>query len=58
MDFRDELASRIAVNETKSFIERNTSFDRVAFVCFDYRAYCCSPDSKENADISLTNKPF
>jgi O-acetyl-ADP-ribose deacetylase (regulator of RNase III) len=34
-----ERATRIAVNETMSFLERNPSVERVLFVCFGHEAF-------------------
>jgi O-acetyl-ADP-ribose deacetylase (regulator of RNase III)/tRNA A-37 threonylcarbamoyl transferase component Bud32 len=39
--FRIELATRIAVTEVKSFLERHTSPEKVIFVCFGKGAYDC-----------------
>lgn len=36
-----DRATRIALRETKAFLSRNTSVERVAFVCFGQRAYRC-----------------
>jgi O-acetyl-ADP-ribose deacetylase (regulator of RNase III) len=36
-----ERASRIAVSEVKSFLERNSSLEKVLLVCFSERAYQC-----------------
>jgi O-acetyl-ADP-ribose deacetylase (regulator of RNase III) len=39
-----ERASRIAVSEVKSFLERNSSLEKVLLVCFLERAYQCYLD--------------
>ncbi len=36
-----ELASEIAMSETKRFLDRNTSLKKVVFVCFGNRDYQC-----------------
>jgi serine/threonine protein kinase/O-acetyl-ADP-ribose deacetylase (regulator of RNase III) len=37
--FPMKLSSRIAVTEVKQFLERNSSIEKVIFVCFNERAY-------------------
>jgi O-acetyl-ADP-ribose deacetylase (regulator of RNase III) len=39
--FPVERASRIAVAEVKGFLEKNTSLEKVIFVCFDRNTYGC-----------------
>jgi len=39
--FPFELASKIAVREVKSFLERNESVKKVVYVCFNQVAYDC-----------------
>lgn len=39
--FPMERAARIAVNEVKEFLERNTTLEKVLLVCFSDRAYQC-----------------
>lgn len=39
--FPVELASRIAVREVTSMLEKNGSIEKVVFVCFNRTAYCC-----------------
>jgi len=36
-----DRATRIALRETKAFLSRNTSVERVVFVCFGQRAHRC-----------------
>ncbi len=36
-----ERACRIAITETRRFLETNTSVEKVLFVCFDRRTYDC-----------------
>ena len=36
-----ERATTIAVSEVKSFLEKNSSLEKVVFVCFGKRAYDC-----------------
>jgi O-acetyl-ADP-ribose deacetylase (regulator of RNase III) len=40
-----ERASRIAVSEVKSFLERNSSLEKVVLVCFSERDYRCYVDT-------------
>jgi len=40
-----ERASRIAVSEVKSFLERNSSLEKVLLVCFSERDYQCYLDT-------------
>jgi O-acetyl-ADP-ribose deacetylase (regulator of RNase III) len=40
--FPFERAARIAVSEVKNYLEKNTSIEKVIFVCFGQEAYeCC-----------------
>jgi O-acetyl-ADP-ribose deacetylase (regulator of RNase III) len=39
--FPVERACRIAVTETKNFLEKNTTVEKVTFVCFDSKTYDC-----------------
>jgi O-acetyl-ADP-ribose deacetylase (regulator of RNase III) len=39
--FPIEPASRIAVREVKSILERNESIEKVVYVCFNQTAYDC-----------------
>jgi O-acetyl-ADP-ribose deacetylase (regulator of RNase III) len=39
-----ERSTRIAVSEVKSFLERNSSLEKVLLVCFSERAYQCYLD--------------
>jgi O-acetyl-ADP-ribose deacetylase (regulator of RNase III) len=39
--FPVERASRIAVTETKNFLAKNTTVEKVIFVCFDKKTYDC-----------------
>lgn len=34
-----ERATKIAINETKKFLEKNTQIEKVVFVCFDEKAF-------------------
>ncbi|MCD6126827.1 MAG: O-acetyl-ADP-ribose deacetylase [Methanomicrobia archaeon] len=36
-----ERATKIAITQTKKFLENNTSIEKVIFVCFDERTYEC-----------------
>jgi O-acetyl-ADP-ribose deacetylase (regulator of RNase III) len=36
-----DRATRIAIDETATFLEQNTSIEKVIFVCFDNQAYSC-----------------
>jgi len=36
-----ERATRIAVREVRAFLEENSAFDKVVFVCFDPNTYQC-----------------
>lgn len=40
-----ERATRIAVTEVRRFLEKNTSIEKVLFVCFGERAYRCYLDT-------------
>jgi O-acetyl-ADP-ribose deacetylase (regulator of RNase III) len=39
--FPVERACRIAVKETENFLEKNTTIEKVTFVCFDRTTYDC-----------------
>jgi O-acetyl-ADP-ribose deacetylase (regulator of RNase III) len=42
-----DRATRIALRETKAFLSRNTSVERVVFVCFGQGAYRCYVETLE-----------
>lgn len=42
-----DRATRIALRETEAFLGRNTSVERVVFVCFGQRAYRCYVETLE-----------
>jgi O-acetyl-ADP-ribose deacetylase (regulator of RNase III) len=45
--FPMDRATRIALTETKAFLSRNTSVEKVVFVCFGKRAYGCYTEMLE-----------
>lgn len=45
--FPMDRATRIALTETKAFLGRNTSVEKVVFVCFGQRAYQCYRETLE-----------
>ena len=44
-----ERATAIAVAETRQFLDKNRSLDRVIFVCFSDRAYQCYLDTVQSS---------
>jgi len=46
-----DRATRIALRETKAFLSRNISVEKVVFVCFGQRAYRCYVETLEGQDF-------
>lgn len=46
-----ERATEIAITQTKKFLERNVSIERVIFVCFDKRTYKCYKKALKETSI-------
>lgn len=51
--FPVERACRIAIREVKNFLERNSSIEKIFFVCFGKEVYSCYINALKESEIKI-----